>query len=248
MKRNIKLSAILFIIIALAFNSCTQDEGIGGNSHVSGTLVEKFYNNDFTVFQFEEPAKDQDVFILFGDDNTVGENTSTSFTGDFAFNYLWAGNYKLYYFSDDTTGATNENIELITEIQLEKSEKADLGTLYTYKTLDWNEGSASISGKVMLINYRDESEYPNLEIKDITEAQEKEVYLNYNQSEFYTERIRTQADGTFVFPNLLKGTYTIFVYSQDLTGSTQNVVISQTIEITETTQKVVLENFVTEKI
>lgn len=232
----------------LLLSGCTQNEGIGGNSHVEGLITEKFYNEDFTIFQYEQPAKDEDVFILFGEDNTVGENTSTSYTGNFEFKYLWPGDYKIYYYSEDTTGTKGEDIELIQDINLSAGETLKLDQLVKYSTLDWNDGNAKIKGSVSLINYKDGSEYPNLVIKDITPAQEYDVYINYNNSDFYTDKIETQADGTFVFPHLILGYYTVYVYSEDVSGGTQNLVKSYKIIIDELDQIIELEQFVVEKI
>lgn len=239
----------LFLLLFTSIWSCTPEEGIGGNSHISGVLVEKYYNSDFTVFQYEKPAKDDDLFLLFGDNNTIDEDVTTSYTGNFKFEYLWPGDYKLFYYSDDTTSITGEDVEIVMNLSLKKNETLNLDTIYSYKALEWNEGSAKISGQIMLINYKNDSKYPNLEIKDITPAQEQEVYINYNNSEFYIDRVRTQADGTFVLPNLLIGDYKIFVYSQDVvTDSTSNVVKSVDIKITQTDQEVILEKIYIEKI
>jgi hypothetical protein len=95
----------------------------------------------------------------------------------------------------------------------------------------------------MVWNYKNTSSYPNLEVKDYTPAQEQEVFITYNHEEYYSNRIRTQDDGTFVFPNLLKGHYRIFVYSEDVyTGGTADIPVSVEVEITETNQVIVLDD------
>lgn len=238
----------LFAVMLLFFSSCSQEEGIGGSSHIKGVLIEKYYNNDMSVFQYESPAKDEDIFIVFGEDSYVGENTSTNFTGDFQFQYLWPGDYKLYYYSDDTTSNSSIDLEVVHNISLAKNETLLLNTLYTYKKLDYNDGQASIKGKVQLINYKD-GDLPDLVVKDITPAQEVDVYLVYNNESYFSERIKTMDDGTFEFRNLIKGSYKIFVYSEDVVnGATNDKVLSQTVEITDIDQEIELTTFVTEKI
>lgn len=239
-------TAALLLVFAA---SCTQDEGFGGNSHIKGVLIEKFYNQDSTVFQYEQPAKDEDVFILFGDQNNLGEDTKTSFTGNFQFQYLWPGNYKLYYYSDDLTYETASKKELIVNINLDKNQTYELDTLYMYKSLSWNEGMAKVSGKVWLINYKNESTTINLIVKDTTAAQEQDIYIVYNYGDFYNERIRTQGDGTYVFQNLLKGHYRIYVFSENVRSNiTGNVVKEIEFDITSTEQEVVLDDIYIEKI
>ncbi|HPR33827.1 MAG TPA: hypothetical protein PLK12_17125, partial [Prolixibacteraceae bacterium] len=89
------LSGLVFLL------SCSQPEGIGGNSHIKGNLWIYYYNDDFSQLVFDEPmpAKDEDVFLLFGDKTTIGEDATTSYTGEFEFNYLWPGTYTIYYYS-----------------------------------------------------------------------------------------------------------------------------------------------------
>ncbi len=239
------LKQILLIVAVLALSiSCDKNEGYGGSSSIEGVLMMRYYNNDFTVLQDVQPAVDEDVFILFGDDKNVGDDIETSIGGNFRFNYLLPGKYKLYYMSDDTSKTRYSDIALYTDVEIGSGEKLFVDTLYTYKALDWDDGHAKIKGRVMLWNYKKSSAPPNLEVKDYTPAQELPVYIVYNHGDFYEDRIRTQGDGTFVFPNLLKGHYRIFVYSEDIyTGSTADFIISRELEITETNQVLVLDDF-----
>jgi len=244
MIKNLK---IFILLTCAAICSCTQPEGLGGNSHIKGVLIERFYNEDFSVLQTEEPAKDEDVFLLFGDDLTVGEKTSTSYSGNFQFEYLWPGKYTLYFLSDDSLSTTPDKKETKQEIILEKNTTANLDTMYMNTVLDWNEGSATIKGKVRMINYVNESKYPNLEIKDIGPAQDIDVYLIYNNHSIYDERIRTMGDGSFTFPNLLKGKYQVFLYSDDVKGNTEMIVKSFEVTINEINQTIDLETITIDK-
>lgn len=241
-----RLRKYLYSAIFLAgviSTSCTQNEGIGGNSHISGVVVEKFYNNDFTILQYEQVAKDKDIFILYGDDLEIGDKTTTSYTGSFQFEYLWPGSYKLFYYSDDTTGTSNEKVEIIDSIMLEKGQIYDTGTLYSYKILDWNEGFAKIRGKVFLKNYRNNgTEYV------LYPAQEQDVYIKYNNESFYSDRIRTDAEGYFEFNNLLKGNYEIFIYSEDVkTGKNELLTQNIHVEITDIDESIVVDDIYIEK-
>ncbi|MBN1927852.1 MAG: hypothetical protein JW798_18615 [Prolixibacteraceae bacterium] len=229
------------ILIALSLlggmflhHSCTQPEGIGGNCHIKGKIMVKYYNDDFSILQFDEstPAKDEDVFLLFGDETVIGEDATTSYTGEFEFNYLWPGNYKLYYYSEDTTCQAPDDVEIVKEITLENKDTLYLNDLLIYKSLDWNEGSSSIKGRVFVTNYSDK----NKTFKYSVPAKEQEIYITYGNHEFYDERIRTQDDGTFVFSNLIKGTYRIFMYSRDIAEDTDYFVVEATAEITENNQ------------
>lgn len=247
-----KLRSVSFLFAAflvLVSVSCTQDEGFGGGSSLTGKLVTRYYNNDFTVFQGEEPAVDENIFIVFGGDSVVGDRIRSSFNGDFRFEYLWPGNYRLFYETNDSTGNSLDDISIQKSIEIKRNETLDLGILYNYKALNWNKGTAKIKGKIIEKNYKKSSVYPNLEISDIFGAQEKEVYLIYNDEDFYCERIRTQGDGTYVFSNLLIGKYVVFVYSEDVYSNSgvADIVKKATVEITQKGEVIVLDDIITDK-
>jgi hypothetical protein len=232
---------ISLLIPILGFIGCSQDEGIGGTASIKGQLQEQFYNDDYSILLYEQPCKDKDVFITFGDNKVIGEKTTTSYNGDFEFKFLWPGNYTVFYYSQNTKNTELGDEEVVFDINLNKGQSKDLGQIMVYHTLDWDEGTATIKGKIEVVNYKNSSEWPDLVIKDISPAQEQEVYLTYGNHEFYDERIRTQADGSFEFQNLIKGKYTIFVYSEDLTGATQHKVVKAEVEIKKENEVVQLE-------
>lgn len=244
MRKNCQTLYFILSILALLFlGSCIQEEGLGGNSSIEGVLVEKYYNKDFSVFQYERPAKGKNVYLQFGDSNLADEDVETSYSGNFKFDYLWQGEYTLYYYSDDTSLKSPEEIEKLREVTIGKKQNINLDTLYTYKSLDWNDGTSKIKGNVRLINYKSESTPDNLIIKDVTPAQEQEVYLTCNDEDFYVERIRTGSDGVFVFPDLIIGKYTVYLYSEDVRdNSTADIVVSVDIEITKMGQIVTIED------
>ena len=93
------------LILSLVF-SCERDEGFGGNSSISGTIKIKEYNNDMSLLLYEYAARDFNVYLVFGDNTTIGDDVETSYTGDFRFNYLTPGDYELFYYSDDTSASS----------------------------------------------------------------------------------------------------------------------------------------------
>ncbi|MDN5202231.1 hypothetical protein QQ008_12675 [Fulvivirgaceae bacterium BMA10] len=229
---NKEILATVFVLVTLILLvSCAQDEGFGGNSHIKGKLVQQTYNDDFSLLLAEGPAKDENVFLQFGKKTVIGEKTESSYSGDFEFNNLWPGEYKIYYYSDDPDMIELEKKEMIEEITLGKGETLDLGELIVYKALDFDEGSSAITGRVFLINYRNFSEWPNLVVKDTTLAQEHEVYLTYGNHKQYDERIRTNHDGTFTFLDLIKGNYLVYLFSEDVRGGTEDIVIRSEVTI-----------------
>ncbi|MCK4989326.1 MAG: hypothetical protein KAS29_02530, partial [Bacteroidales bacterium] len=55
----IALSLIVFTAV-----SCEKSEGLGGTGSISGSVMEQFYNDDYSLLIHEKPAVDEDVFIV----------------------------------------------------------------------------------------------------------------------------------------------------------------------------------------
>lgn len=224
-------------IFGLLFSGCNKEEGEGGDSTIKGRLVCRSYDKDYTVFQSESGDANEDVYIMYGDDLTAGDKVTTNPDGYFEFNYLQKGNYTIYYYSDDSTKVSTSQIAIKTNASISSNGKTvDLGKLISYKGLDLDEGSCTIKGYVELTNYKSDGE----SIKDISPAQEQEVYLFLQGHESDDIRVRTNFEGNFEFKNLLKGTYIIYAYSEDLNGDTEKIVVSQWVEITADNQLKVL--------
>lgn len=243
-------SAILVVCLcsALAMNSCEKSEGFGGTGSISGTVTEQFYNDDFSLMIHEKPAVDEEVFVVFGEETGLGSRARTDHHGQFMFKYLYPGNYEVYVISEDPASVLGLDVEKTWPVSLGRGEDRDLGTLVKLTTLDFDDGTASIRGRVKVINYVDASSWPNLVIESTYYGTEQEVYLTYGDHAFYDERIRTQHDGTFVFSGLIPGDYLIFVYSDDVTGESDKVALKYEVSITSLEQVVDLGEIVIEKL
>lgn len=206
-----------------------------GNASVSGRIIERTYNEDFSILLSETVAKDEDVFIQFAGSTNLVDDVKTSSTGEFVFEKLWAGDYSVYSYSDTSiTGGTDQ---VITEVSLENNESINAGDIIVNRIADWDEGRATIKGSIL-------TNYSGSTIKDISAAQEQEVYLVYNNHQYYDERIRTGYDGIFEFRNLILGDYKIYVYSDDVvTGGTEKEVVSFNVTISKTDEVIDLGSF-----
>jgi len=245
-------SGLCFISIMFALGmllpSCEKTEGRGGTGSISGTLVEYFYNDDYSSLIFQKPAVDEEVFILYGEEESVGDRVVTGASGEFRFKYLYPGTYNIYYQTRDSTDIVDMNTEKMYEVVLDKGEDLDLGELEMLSTLDYDEGAAVIRGVVREITYDKDSRWPNLVPVYDDFAYEQEIYLTYGNHTYYDDRIRTQHDGSFEFANLIPGKYLIFLYSDDVTRDTDKVVIKREVIITEMDQVVDLGLITIEKI
>jgi hypothetical protein len=234
------------LILATIFSSCEKSRG--GTGSISGTLMEYFYNDDYSSLIMQKAAVDKEIFILYGEEGSVGDRVVTGASGEFRFKYLYPGNYTIYYLSRDSTEVLDMNVEKMIEVRLEKGEDKDLGELQKLSTLDYDEGAAKIRGVVKEIVYDEDSRWPNLVVDYIDFAYEQEIYLTYGNHSYYDDRIRTQHDGSFEFNQLIPGKYLIFLYSDDVTRETDRVVIKREVTITEMDQVVDLGEITIEKI
>ncbi len=230
--------SVLFMAVLSGFTSCEKSEGKGGTGSISGSIMEHFYNDDYSDHLFQAPAVDEEIFIMYGDDNILDDNTFTGLTGDFRFKYLYPGRYYIYYKTQDSTRSLDWNVEKFYLVELGNGEHVNLGNLDKLSTLDYNDGTSTIRGQVQEIKYEDESRWPNLVIEYTAPAYEHEIYLTYANHTYYDKRIRTQHDGTFEFDELIPGEYLVFLYSEDVTRVVDKVVLKFEVTVTENEQVV----------
>lgn len=226
----------MVILMCLAAASCSKMEGEGGTGSISGIVTEYFYNDDFSQLIYSEPAVDEEVFILYGEDQALGDRIRTSNNGAFRFDFLYQGNYTVYFQTEDSLDIPGEDVEKLVEVSLKRGEEADLDELAKLTTLDFDDGAAVIRGVVKVIDYVNASRWPNLVVDYIDFAYEQEVYLTYGNHTYYDERIRTGHDGSFEFRKLIPGDYLVFLYSEDVTRLTDKVVLEFEVTITEMDQ------------
>lgn len=99
-------------------------------------------------------------------------------------------------------------------------------------------GMSEIAGKVWVKNYN--SDYSIL--NDEYWAEEEDVYLIYGSDSIYSERFKTNYDGSYRFEYLQEGSYTVFVYSKDSTlqSASGRIVKKETVTITKNGNSVVV--------
>lgn len=106
--RNILCSVLIFGSIALNY-SCKKEAGEGGTSTITGKVtVYNYDNNNFNCCPDTIQAVDHDVFIIYGSDGSSYDNdVKTTYDGTYEFKYLQKGKYRIFAYSEDSTGAAN---------------------------------------------------------------------------------------------------------------------------------------------
>jgi hypothetical protein len=231
-KKLLKSASIALVLLSV---SCEKPEGLGGNSTISGTVTVDVYDKGFRVLQGSYPAEDEEVFILYGKSETISDETHTSFNGKFHFNYLTEGDYTLFVYSEDSTGKSLLDVTVDTTVKVSGNKDVIENVNFTvYKTLDYDDGQASLGGCIYQVNWSQNFRFPI----DTIYAQELDVYLIYENDSTYIERIRTIENGTYIFRGLLKGQYQVMVFSEDTLGSKEDDALTRTVNITEPNQHI----------
>jgi hypothetical protein len=93
----------LFILLSVAFFSCSKDAGDGGNSTIYGKITAYNYNAEFTNLKGIYPAADEDVYLIYGGDRSYSQRVRSNYNGIYEFKYLRPGDYTIYAYSKDST-------------------------------------------------------------------------------------------------------------------------------------------------
>jgi hypothetical protein len=114
---------------------CKKEEGVGGTNSITGKVLVREYNSNFTVKTDQYYATDEDVYIVYGDETVYGDKVSTNYDGTFLFEYLREGNYKVFTYSKDSAGyPTKHMIPVIKNVSLSgRNKTVSAGTLVILK-------------------------------------------------------------------------------------------------------------------
>ena len=119
MKIKTLLKTVCIFAICISFSSCKKGPGEGGRATIKGRVKIKSYNKEFTILKDEYYSQGENVYITYGDNTAVQENTKTSYDGTFEFPYLRKGKYKVFVVSKDSTSPDlTATISIIKEVEI----------------------------------------------------------------------------------------------------------------------------------
>lgn len=99
-----KIYICILILAITVLTGCTKEEGEGGTSSITGKVYVLDYNFEYTTLLGEYYAQEEDVYIVYGDDEVYSDRFDTHHDGTYRFQYLRQGTYTVYAYSEDTTG------------------------------------------------------------------------------------------------------------------------------------------------
>jgi len=130
MTNKIKLILPIFILF-MVFSSCRKVEGPGGSVTIKGVVIER---NHVGTSIFEYPAADQDVYIIYGSENSFyDDDVSTSYDGSFEFRYLQKGDYQIFAYQDNPSVASGTDEVMVQVNASENNQVIILDTIYIDK-------------------------------------------------------------------------------------------------------------------
>jgi hypothetical protein len=134
MQKKLKIVFFLSLLVFIA-SSCEKDPGEGGNSAISGKIYIREYNKSFTTLTAAYFAPDEDIYLIYGDGTVADDDMKTGPDGDFLFQYLRPGKYKLYAYSADSAGTSASGaVPVYREIEItKKKQTVDAGTIIILK-------------------------------------------------------------------------------------------------------------------
>ncbi len=100
--KNVNLSLNIFVLL-FVFTSCKKEAGEDGKATIKGKVYAYDWDNTQLYLISEGYSSGEKVYVLYGDNTTIGDDVRTSIDGSFEFTYLNKGHYKVFVNSLDTT-------------------------------------------------------------------------------------------------------------------------------------------------
>ncbi len=236
--KNVNVLVLLIAAIGISFNSCKKTEGVGGGASITGKIYYMTYdwNGKFIA---KEQARDENVYIIYGDHNIYDDDINSNYDGSYKFQYLRKGDYTVFAYQDcDTCDNGIQKVELQTSVT-DKNATMELEDIELIKNLKPNDGSAEIEGHIYA------KEYNSLgNLIDEYYALNERVYIQYEGDSVYFDDMRTGQNGGYAFNRLIPGNYTVYVFSDCVNCPGGKEVKSMDVSITNKDELIALDDIV----
>jgi hypothetical protein len=234
-----KFSALIFI--SFVFIACNKEEGPGGTSSIEGTVTGREF----------EPARPEITEVVFtaGAELEHGDYWILNSTVGGTFYYIWYNNPT--WISDGDPHLDGRTGIQVTFNYSDSNSEIALNTNTALTSIAGNDFSCVLQNDVMIITNKKAGYVPdankvstNFELNIGDQGQDEyygsesllsdiEVYILYGDDAVYGDQTRTGGDGEYRFTNLVKGTYTVYVVSQDTLNPEGFVKSGATVSIDE---------------
>lgn len=221
-----------FVLAIGILSACKKDPGSGGTSSIMGQVTGRIYDSSNGG---SAEAEVTHITIPNGNDIADGEYVLLNTPGNGTYYYIWfkwnngvapdpalAGRTAIQvvfdYTQNNLTVAANvaNAIQTIAGADFTVSTTNDIVTVINNVTGEVPDAEEQTSNVTVDVSNQGKdatggsSSYYEGPIAD------ERVFLIYGDEEFYSEDIRTDAEGKFQFKGLNRGEYAVFVLSEDL--------------------------------
>jgi len=125
---------LIVLISSLSILACSKEEGKGGKASIRGHVYAKDYNSSFTQLLSQYYVQEEDVYIIYGDNEFYDDKVKTDPNGLFEFKHLRKGKYTIFVYTKDSTFAIPSGKESIT-IEAEIKDKEEVVELPDFNIL-----------------------------------------------------------------------------------------------------------------
>ena len=134
---SLKLLTMASVVLGVA---CQQNPGDGGRASIMGHIeveARVVMTSPATAQGEPYPARDKNVFLIYGDNVGPDDQVETNHEGNFIFPWLRPGEYTVYTYSEDTLGTIPpQDMVVLKNLTITSStETVILDTLRVFKEL-----------------------------------------------------------------------------------------------------------------
>ena len=93
----------ILLAAGVFLSGCKKPAGPGGKATIKGKVYAYDFDNTQRFLIAKGYSADERVYIMYGNENTIGNDARTSVDGSFEFKHLNKGHYKIFVNSLDTS-------------------------------------------------------------------------------------------------------------------------------------------------
>ena len=112
MKGCLKIAVIFLVVIITGLNSCKKEPGSGGLATIHGKVY-GYDANNFGIITDSGYVAETRVYLAYGNNTWVDDDTRTSYTGEYAFPFLHTGEYTLWVINECDTCPLQQSADIV---------------------------------------------------------------------------------------------------------------------------------------
>lgn len=114
-----RILVVLILFVAVTISACEKEVGTGGTSTIRGKVFGYDINSSGVVLD-SSYVGDVRVYLSYGDNTWADEDERTSYSGDYAFQGLQKGKYKVFVFTKCISCAFDQ-ASIVQEVEITKN-------------------------------------------------------------------------------------------------------------------------------